>query len=60
MSPKSRLSTIGFANPIVLKYSISFNEVIDILNILSILLDCWMVIPYILESQLLRLFHLFS
>ena len=44
MSPKSRLSTIGLANPIVLKYSISFSEVMDILDILSILLDCWIVI----------------
>ena len=32
------------ANPIVLKYSISFNEVMDIPDILSILLDCWIVI----------------
>ena len=34
MSSKSRLSTVGLANPIVLKYSISFNEVtiVDILG----------------------------
>ena len=34
MPPKSRLSTVGLANPIVLKYSISFNEVtiVDILD----------------------------
>ena len=40
MSFKPRLSTIGLANPIVLKCSVSFNEVMDIPDILSNLLDC--------------------
>ena len=44
MSSKSRLSTIGLANPTVLKYSISFNKVMDIPDILSILLNCWIVV----------------
>ena len=39
MPSLSRLSTIGLANQIVLKYSISFNEVMDIPDILSNLLD---------------------
>ena len=39
MPSLSRLSAIGLASPIVLKYSISFNEVMDIPDILSNLLD---------------------
>ena len=35
MSPKSRLSTVGLPNPIVLKYSISFFEVIiDVIDLI--------------------------
>ena len=33
--PRSRLSTIGLPKPIVLNYSISFNEVMDVPDILS-------------------------
>ena len=33
--PRSRLSTIGLPKSFVLNYSISFNEVMDVLDILS-------------------------